>query len=136
MKIANIDIERLHIFLTNWGISIKYNMGWPSNVTWNIQRKYFVKMTKTNLLYATHWQNVTKRALLLSKLQHHKNGTPQKWHVTKTTSHKMDISKLTLLVFQSNTNPLLTELTPKVRQKVEKLNFNISSTWVWLIQQT
>ena len=35
----------------------------------------------------------TKRALLLSKIAPHKNGTQHKWHPIRIASHKNDISQ-------------------------------------------
>ena len=43
----------------------------------------------------------------------------QKYHLTKIASHKNGISRLTLLVFWSNTNTLLIEATPTIRHKLE-----------------
>ena len=53
------------------------------------------------------------------------DGTQHKWHLTKTTSHKNGISELLLLVFSSITNTLLIKPTPKIRHKLEKLDFKI-----------
>ena len=65
------------------------NMRWPSNVTWNIQQRCFVKMAK-----AKHhlWHPLTqcyKKGFPLIK-----NTTSQKWHPTWMASHKYIIGFL------------------------------------------
>ena len=82
-----------------------------------------VKMAKATYIYGTHWHTVTKRAVLLSKIPPHKNGTQHKWHLIKTVPHKNGISKLTFLVFWSTTNTLLIEPTLTIRHKLEKHDF-------------
>ena len=72
----------------------------------------------------------------LTKIAANINDTSQKWHLPKTTTaHKNGISKLTLLVFWSTTNTLPIETTPTtIRHKLEKLDFKIPRSWVWIIQ--
>ena len=62
--------------------------------------------------------------------------TSQKWHLIKTRSPKNGILKLTLLILWSVTNTKLIEPTPTIRHKLEKYDFKISLSWVWIIQQT
>ena len=104
---------------------------------WRLQKTeiFWSKWLKQPYIYGTHWHNITKRALLLSKIPPQKNGTQHKRHLTKTASHKNGIPKLFLLVFSSTTNTLLIKPTPTIRHKLEKLDFKIPWPWVWIILQ-
>ena len=111
--------------------------------TWNSQvtlpemsnRGAWPEWLKPPYIYGTHWHNITKRALALSKIPPDKNGTQHKWHLTKMSSHKNGISKLTLLIFRCITNNLLIKPTPTITHRLEKLDFKIPWPWVSVILQ-
>ena len=87
-------------------------------------------MDKATSICGTHWNNVATRALLyqiyhVTKIAPIINGFSQKWYLTKRWSHQKGLLKLTLFVFKSTSNTLLIELTPTIRQKLEKVDFKI-----------
>ena len=67
-------------------------------------RGAWAKWLKAPYIYGTHWHNIIKRALFLSKIPPHKSGNQHKWHLTKMTPHKNGILRLLLLDFSSTTN--------------------------------
>ena len=76
-----------------------------------------VKRLKPPNIDGTHWNSVTNRGLLLSKIPLPKNGNQHKWHLTTT-----------LLVFWSTTNTLLiwiVEPTPTTirNRRVPRISF-------------
>ena len=50
------------------------------------------KWLKSPYIYGSHWHNITKSALLLSKTLPQKNGSRYKRNLTKMTPHKNSIS--------------------------------------------
>ena len=63
------------------------NMGWPSNIAWNIQQRCLVKMAKATLhLWHSLTQFYKKGTPLI------KNTTSQKWHPTEIAPHENGIS--------------------------------------------
>ena len=71
------------------------------------------------------WHSLTQYYEKGTKIPPDKNGTQHKWHLTKMSSHKNGISKLTLLIFRRITNNLLIKPTPTIKHRLEKLDFKI-----------
>ena len=111
-----------------------HNMGWPSNITWNIKQRCLVKWLKPPALMAPidtllQKKHSSYQEYHLTKMAPNLFGASQKWHLKKTASHKNGISKLTLLVFWSTTNTLLIEPIPTIIHQLKKHDFKI--TWQW-----
>ena len=122
------------------------NIRWPSKVAWNIYQRCLVKMAKVTLhlwlpLAKCYKTGTSLTSILLlyflyyfMKMALNINGTLKTWHLIKSAFYKNGISKLTLLVFWNTNDTLLIEPTPRIRHKLEKIDFEIPWPWVLLIQ--